>query len=303
VLGVENIFVYSNDNIDGSDDLLRQLAAQNVITLIENRMGNDLRNDPQKKAFGHALHLLPELWEHEWVLFADTDEFLLPHPSYGYRIGALINDAVSRFQERAPSAICFNWLWYVSGETYAYEPKPLLRRFQHAVERRGMKSLVRLRDIFSMYRIHFPEMAPGGFLIKSDFTLLEKALRWKKVAPVFVSGQLNHYWSKSFEEFSIKKLRGNATTLPIWQRNFEQFFSNDAAETAENAAPPPEPHVLAVEAEMRRLMALPGVAVCVADVNARLPELLKRFEDEGGLRAIFERTRASMVKGPPADHQ
>jgi len=78
-----------------------------------------------------------------------------------------------------------------------------------------MKSLVRLRGIFSMYRIHFPEMAPGGFLIRSDFTLLEKALCWnkKKLAPVFASGQLNHYWSKSFEEFSIKKLRGNACHL------------------------------------------------------------------------------------------
>jgi hypothetical protein len=296
VLGVANIFVYTNDNIDGSDELLRRLATEHVITLIENRMDGDLGGNPQRKAFGHALHLLPELWEHEWVLFADSDEFLLPHPGYGGRIGALIDDAVSRFPARAPSAICFNWLWYVSGETYAYEPKPLLRRFRHAVPRGGTKSLVRLRDIFSMHRIHFPEMAPGGFLITSDFSVLEKAKRWRKDAPVFASGQLNHYWTKSFEEFAIKKRRGDATGLPTFQRQFEQFFSNNAAETPENFAPPPEAHVLAVEAEMARLMALPCVAACVASIHARLPEMLGRFESEGGLRRIFEQARSETVK-------
>jgi hypothetical protein len=155
--------------------------------------------------------------------------------------------------------------------------------------------MVRLHDIFSMHRIHFPEMAPGGFLIKSGFTRLEKALRWKKEAPIFASGQLNHYWSKSFEEFAIKLRRGNATGLPIRQRRFEHFFSNNAAETAENFAPPPESHVLAVEAEMARLMALPGITACVANIHARLPELLGSFNNEGGLRAIFERMRAETM--------
>ena len=288
-LGVDNIYVYSNDNIDGSEGLLRALAAQGVITFIENRMGDGTNKDPQKKAFAHALHLLPELWQHEWVLFMDSDEFLVPDHAYDYRVDALIDDAVSRFPARAPSGICFNWVWYVSGRTYHYEPSPLLRRFQHAIERRGMKSLVRLRDIWSMHRVHFPEMAHGGFLVGSDFAPLDKFLAWKKkTEPVFGSGRLNHYWCKSFEEFSVKKARGDATSLDIWRREFGLFFTNNANETDENFQPSPEGLVVAVEAEIEKLMALPGIENLVDELRTSFPILLQRFDRDGGLRAIYE---------------
>ncbi len=312
VLGFDTIFVYANDNVDGSEGLLRELANCGVITYVENQLDKDHLHHPQKKAYAHALHLMPELWEHEWVLFADADEFLVPNESYNFQISALIDDAVSRFPERSPSAICFNWLWYVSGFNYSYEPKPLFRRFQHAVGKRGMKSLVRLRDIFSMHMIHFPEFDPEGFLVRSDFTRLEKTVGWKKTLdPVFASGQLNHYWNKSFEEFSIKKARGDAAgdRDKGWMRDFKLFFSTNAKETSDNYAPTPEALIVAVEAEMEKLAALPEVKPHLEEINRRFPKLLERFDRDGGLRAIYENTRAATsgrsrpsaaVQGTPA---
>ena len=104
-------FIYSNDNADGSEHLLRLLADQDILTYIENRIGKDshsdghLRYSPQVKAYGHALHLLPELWEHEWALFVDGDELLIPDERFDFKAGRVIDAAIERFPARPPSAL------------------------------------------------------------------------------------------------------------------------------------------------------------------------------------------------------
>jgi tetratricopeptide (TPR) repeat protein len=289
VLGFDNIFIYSNDNADGSDGLLNHLASLGIITYIENRLDLTTCKNPQRKAFSHALNLLPELWEYEWALFVDSDEFLVPSERYNFRIGNLIDEVKDRFPDRAPSAICFNWLWFVSGNTYAFEPQLLLRRFQHTRDSRNMKSLVKLRDVYSMRRLHFPDIDPHGFLVRSDFTKLERTRRFAQEKPVYASGQLNHYWSKSFEEFSIKKARGDSVKASHdFDRDFKLFFGLNGEESAHNHVPPPEALIAEIELEIKRLEALPGVKDHLANIRSTYPKLLERFDGNGGLRAIFD---------------
>lgn len=54
LLGVEAFYIYSNDNDDGSDELLATLAKAGVITWINNRLDPAVGN-AQFKAYGHAL--------------------------------------------------------------------------------------------------------------------------------------------------------------------------------------------------------------------------------------------------------
>jgi hypothetical protein len=300
VIGFDTIFIYANDNLDGSDALLRALAEHGIITFIENRMDARLSANPQQKAYAHAQHMLPELWEHEWALVVDGDELLVPSEKYDFRIGALIEDALSRYPDRAPSAICFNWFWYFSGFAYAYAPGPLLRRFAHGEGRRGIKSLVRLRDITSLHRIHYPEIARDGFLVRADFSRLDWCLRQKRLDPVFTSAWLAHYWNKSFEEFSVKKARGDAACDrdPLWKRDFETFFTTNGEETAENHHPAPEALIAKVEAEIAFLHGLPGIAEIVTRIEATRLELLQRFDHDGGLASIYESAKAATTPRP-----
>ena len=297
-LGIDTIIVYSNDNLDGSDLLLRKLAEQGVITYVENRMDVGEAHHPQRKAYAHALHFLPELWEHEWVLFIDSDELLVMAPHYGLSARSLIDDAMSRFPERAPSAICFNWNWRISDADYSYRPDLLLRRFPHGVGKRGMKSFVRMHDTYSMHSVHFPEYNRRGFMVRSDFTPMRKDLRWKKLDYVSGSAQLNHYWGKSFEEFSIKKARGDAAKFrdKLWERPFDQFFMMSAEPTNENFDPPPVELSRAVDAELEKLLALPGVEEVQTAIRERLQVLLARFDEEGGLSTIYASTRAATAR-------
>ena len=298
-LGFDTIFVYSNDNVDGSERLLRILAEQGVIVFIESRLDETQHYSPQLKAYGHALHLLPELWEHQWALFVDGDELLVLADFYDCSIAKFIADATSRFPGHPPSAICLHWLKYVSGDCYSYEPRPLLRRFRHGDLRQGVKSLVRLRDTWSMFQMHVPKMAAGAFAVRSDFTVLEH-FRWRGLEPIAGKAHLNHYWSMSFEEFSLKKARGDSASdrAKGYACRFTAFFGNNAPETPENLAPPPETLVVAVETEIARLLTLPGVGDCVNAIHGNLATLLTRFDSQGGLRALYQEAKAGARRRP-----
>ncbi len=82
-IGFERIFLYTNDNTDGSSGLLQLLHRQGVIRLIENRFVPGLH--PQIKAFEHSLHFLHELRDYEWVAYLDADEFLIRTPMRAIR--------------------------------------------------------------------------------------------------------------------------------------------------------------------------------------------------------------------------
>jgi len=296
VLGFEHIFVYSNDNADGSEALLRRLAAHGVITFIENVIGPDCH--PQRKAFAHALFLLPALRAYEWVFFLDSDEFFIPPPDLQPEIGAVLDRVAQRFPDHPPAAICYNWRWYVGGWRYAWAPGLLLNRFRHAIDDMLLKSLVRLSAVTSMVRLHGPLVVPGEHLALSDLSLLDPDEIFSLPRPVYEGGQLNHYWVKSFEEFSIKKARGDALSLERndYARGFVDFFSRNERETPENFLPPPPLLVARVRAEMDRLRALPGIARHLRDIRDRLPAMLARFDSAGGLAHLYTASRSL----PPA---
>lgn len=292
-LGVDAIYVYSNDNIDQSDALLACLAEHGEIIYLENQVAQSVH--PQRKAYAHALQLLPELRDFRWVFFLDSDEFFIPDPLGKPDVGSVLREIMTHFPEQRPSAISFQWRWYVSGGRYGWEDDLLLRRFRHAQDHYLSKSLVRLRDVTSMRLLHFPDLVAGAFAVRSGLDVIAPQSYWDRRPPCYHRGQINHYWTKSFEEFSIKKARGDAVDAvgSDYQRDFAKFFEYNGAETAENAVPPPANLLARVERQQTRLMALPGVAGCVSAVRARLPAMLARFDHLGGLRAIYDQLNAA----------
>jgi hypothetical protein len=289
-LGFAAIFIYSNDNVDGSDGLLRCLHDHGVITYIDNAVGPETH--PQRKAFAHALHMLPALRRFEWVFFLDSDEFFVPAPDPMAGIGDVLDGVERRFGADLPAALCYHWRWYLSAARYAWSPGLLLERFQHARAHRGLKSLARLPAVASMCRLHTPIPTADERLAQSDLALFA-ADAFENREPVYSGGQLNHFWVKSFEEFSIKKARGDALRLAVndYARGFELFFKWNGEESAANLAAPPAALVARVKAEMARLAGLPGMARALREVRDRIPAMMARFDGAGGLRKIYEAAR------------
>ncbi len=293
-IGIERIFIYTNDNVDGTDALLECLAGHGLVAPIRNDVS--LEFSPQRKAYAHALHLLPELRDSEWALFVDADEFLIP--ADGMTLDAWLAEVDRRPGMKPPSGILFDWRWHVSGGRYAWEPGLVLRRFPHVRPHGGFKSLVRLADTLCMRQVHFPEVIDSGVIVDSDLREVPRDGVWRMPPASGAGGWINHYWSKSFEEFSVKKARGDtlaAHNHAEWSRDFALFFAWNGPETAATLAPPPEELVARVAAEHDRIMALPGVAGHVAAAVAALGPMLARFDAVGGLQAIHERLRPAAL--------
>ena len=74
-LGFDPVVIYSNDNADGSEALLRRLADHGEIIFVESEIRGPIR--PEVKAFDHALYFVHEFRECEWGLFVELGR--IPH--------------------------------------------------------------------------------------------------------------------------------------------------------------------------------------------------------------------------------
>jgi hypothetical protein len=291
-LGFEHFFIYTNDNADGSEGLLRQLADLGVITLIENRTSGLVA--PHVKAYDHAIHLLPALRDYEWALFVDVDEYFIPAPEYGMSVVNVLDALDLRYPDRSAAAIAFQWMWYNSAMVFKREPGPLSERFQYATSHWLAKSLVRLRDVLSMRWVHVPELRPRRIVVDSAFAPLDITRPMEDWPVEYAGGRINHYWPKSFEEFSIKKARGDALKLAdnMYARDFRLFFEWNGPDTPETHRPVDPAFLDTVRRGIAELRSMPGVAACEADVERGFRTLLGRYDTAGGLSRIYEVVKA-----------
>jgi hypothetical protein len=123
-IGIEAFFVYSNDNVDGSDELLSALADAGVITWIDNKVGED--GYAQPKAYAHAFGILPDLLDYRWALVIDLDEFLVLNPDVFGSIGEFLQV----HEMRQTDAIALNWVMVWPGAEGVWRDEPVIRRFR-----------------------------------------------------------------------------------------------------------------------------------------------------------------------------
>jgi hypothetical protein len=291
-LGFEHVFIYTNDNDDGSDALLRILSRHNIITLIESETWGKV--PPEVKAYEHSIHLLQELRAFEWVLYADSDEYFVPAPRFDNSVTNVLAALEEKFPERMPSAVCYPWLWFISEMAYLRTPGLLIERFQHARHHWITKALVRLQDVVSMRHEHFPDVKAGGFLVDSAFDLLPLNVMeiWKMRSPQYAGGRFNHYWPKSFEEFAIKKARGGTLGLEknSYDRPFELFFRWNGYKSDDNFYPIDPVMLARVRETVEKFKSLEGVAAVADEIERGFPALLDRYyKDEDCLRDLYRR--------------
>jgi hypothetical protein len=285
-LGFDEIIVYTNNNTDGSQELLEILARHQIIRLINNTVGPQA--SPQRKAYEHSLHLLPLLRQYRWAFYLDADEFFIPHCGPGFDLGDFFVQLGHRFGLEPPAAISFNWKWYGSENAFEKSDGLVLRRFGHSIHNTHVKSLVRLDSVLSMNSLHCPVLFKDCVTVDSQFltvppmsTTLEPSYQW---------GQVNHYWNKSFHEFVIKKMRGRgAVTSTGAQRDFSNFFEWGANGRRGDEDLPHEYILTRTQAAYERLRAIDGVNAALATISQSFARTIDDIDRQSNLREIYER--------------
>ena len=205
-LGFEHFFLYTNDNEDGSDDLLAALVKLGHVTLIT----NDVRNvRPQYKAYGHAFKALPHILDYEWALVIDGDEFLVLAPDRGF---SDIRHYLDWICTRPADAIAFNWLMFRSfGIEEADLNTPVTRRFMRRADKIDVhiKSMLRPRYFMHSHAHYGFEITgqPTRFLNSNGDTHLHGLEKAYSTYPAANAAWINHYYAKSDQEYCGKIAR------------------------------------------------------------------------------------------------
>ncbi len=220
MIGVDLLVLYDNGSTDGGPELIRRSNFARNVTLIEwaDRPG-------QISAYRHFHANYARNFG--WAAFIDLDEFIMPCS------GSSIRDILIREAYDGYSDILLNWrIFGPSG--HVNRPDGLVienftRRVpDHGLANRHVKSLVRTKDLVSIGSTpHIFECARPTCNARGE-TVLSHAVQPIACHDVMV---VNHYFTKSIEEWTFKRQRGRGDSLdPYGDRIFADVEEEATAE-------------------------------------------------------------------------
>jgi hypothetical protein len=289
-IGFEHAFIYTNDNLDGSDALLECLAGHGVITLVHNQAG--LHCGPQYKMHAHALNLLPQILDYRWAAIIDADEFI----AYDAARFSGFDDYLAWQETQPVDAVALCWRMFAARADAVWRDEPTIRRFTRCEPHANfhVKSVFR-PNRFWHAQAHYPHASMGQpVVVRSEDGGLHHHAGVADRDPAFSGSPtdtlawVNHYWMRTSPELLWKMARGH----PDWKdqprvRHLEmaKFLFSNFVIMAGRQDFVEDRRILAcaggLDTEMARLRALPGVADiearCRADFAARLPHMVRAF--------------------------
>lgn len=225
LIGFDQILVYENESTDDTPEVLRKLAAAGLVETIPWPARADGR--VQKKAYANGLRRLRPAFK--WIAYIDIDEFLhIP----GYK------NSIRDFLEAHDhlDAIGVNWSMFGTSGHDEKRPGLVIERFTRRAEsshsaNRAVKTLAKTRSIVEP-NLHNHVFAPGVvYQTTSGEPIPPGVGRSESVNHDLIL--INHYFTKSLEEWNAKVARGRATkpdNHPDKFRKEEDFRRNNRNE-------------------------------------------------------------------------
>lgn len=207
-LGANAIFVYSNGNDDGSDELLKALHNIGAIRYIENQVNSGC--SAQNKAYTHALTINKEILDYEWSLFVDLDEYLIFNKS----MFTSIHDFFDWHNKRDVHAIALNWIFSVPEIDSDWINIPITKRIKRFEKNANghIKSAIK-PHFFSSSLPHHPisiENFPFSYRTANGQLHL-KSKRYNSLSisenPSSSHAAILHFFNRSLPEFIWKYSR------------------------------------------------------------------------------------------------
>jgi len=303
LIGVTDFLFYTNDCTDATDRLLDRLEDHGIVAHLPNpAMNRNYQMQALKKARRHPL-----VRNADWVWIADVDEFLNIHTG-DHTIPALIGACGD------PHAISITFQFFANDGIEDFEDRPVIGQFlrSHNPDIWGtdtaieVKSLVRGDFPLEYYGAHRPfhdEDVPqdqrptwtdgSGRPVPHPF---RKRANKRRIRAFPAQGArhfatLNHYALRSLDSYLVKNDRGDvnrehrAFDDAYWRaRNDPAYLDNSILR-----------HLPALEQEMARLKALPGIAALHEEAVA----LHRAKRDDLLTQESYQQMRAQLRAASP----
>ena len=211
-IGIEHFYIYDNM----SDVPIKNSINSDFIdkcTIKEWDLTVEEYGNIQILCYDNCLHFFKN--EAKWIAFIDADEFI--------DIKSKLN--INEFLEQYDSydGLYVDWVTYNANGKIKKEDKPVRERFTttcpYYKDVRG-KCIVKSREIFGMSP-HFPIMPKNvNVIVDSDCNRVYTPIS-KGLVPIDKI-TINHYITKSYEEWCNKIKRGSS--VPEFERKINEFF-------------------------------------------------------------------------------
>jgi len=263
-IGFTEVIVCTNDCVDGSPDLLDALAARGIVRHLRCTPAPDEK--AQLFAYRHVETVLAGDWP-DVLMVLDADEFLNVHVG-----GGLVTDLLGAVPDA--TAFLINWRIFGASGHDRWSPAPVLERFTRAAERDhgvnwSFKTLFRRPDAYHCPLLpHGPGYAKAetlaalrpvdgaGAALPERYACAETFLQSEAGQVSWSLAQVNHYNTRSWEDYLAKHDRGGGLGPERWARdeNWAIFNRNEEEDLSIQR------HLPAVRAAVADLLADDAVA-------------------------------------------
>lgn len=221
LVGIGHFLIFDNESTDGGTDILSMLARAGVVEHVPwpGKTGN-----PQRDAYAAGVERLRGRCR--WTAFIDADEFLTP-------LGVeSLTDIVADFNEAA--GLMVPWRLYGSGGQMKAGKDLVTRRFTRRAPTNhrlnGQVKTIVQTHLVATPGIHTPTLTAGCLIDEYWRVGGSMGNPDNHTVPDAKRLVINHYFTKSKEEWQRKKQRGRASQ-PVgsiaWQRPDDHFTRHD----------------------------------------------------------------------------
>ncbi|MGP1586934.1 MAG: glycosyltransferase family 92 protein [Treponemataceae bacterium] len=227
IIGIDHFYMYNNNSDDNFYEILSPYIEENSVTLIHWE-----KNQAQMECYINAIENFKN--ESEWIGFIDIDEFIVPNSTEN------IYDFFKPFQKNRPAVLLY-WKMFGSSKLKTRDIDNLvIGDFKKSYEKycnigkcffntmyeydySCKYNKVLHHHLFCKYKgISLPPVNCFDKICKYDFNLVNK-----NTNPNDFPIQINHYFTKSYDEYMQKKTKGDV----YFKKNphdDEYFYKRDA---------------------------------------------------------------------------
>lgn len=208
-VGVDHFYLYDNGSSDNFSEIILPWIGKGLVSYYRAE-GPAL----QLPVYRHCLATSAK--ENQWIMFVDADEFLFSPDMIDLR------NFLSGFESEA--GVVANWACF---GTSGHQTKPeqlVTQSYTHRCELNFERACNHVKTIVNCGAVQDVSWSPHHFIYK-DGRVPVNALREAVPGPfsdnVVMEGlRINHYLTKSLDEYRRKILRGRADTVQL--RNLEE---------------------------------------------------------------------------------
>lgn len=220
--GVSHFFIYDNESTDNLREVLTPYIEQGLVTYRVLR-GKVRQND----AYNMAIHNYGRKFR--YMAFIDTDEFMFVRDENYRDKGFNLYDFVDDFMKSHENAggLAVNWCIFGSNGHITKPEGGVLENYTMRSEDNfkynlHIKTICDPQKVLYYGHCHFPTYRKGFFNLDENGNIVNGPFTSNIT---FSKIRINHYYTKSREEYTAKISRGRADALLV--NDMSNFYEND----------------------------------------------------------------------------